>query len=80
MVQMCNLGKDAEMEKIFSTRTSFLASSPFLILLGYFEIVDAAFLEDKGHKKWLLLLNNAEMKKNKIQLNTAHWSKNNDEL
>lgn len=33
--------------------TSFLASSPFLILWGYLEIVDAAFLstENKGPYK-----------------------------
>lgn len=34
----------------FDERTSFLASSPLLILLGYLEMVDAAFLESKESK------------------------------
>lgn len=31
----------------FRAHTSFLASSPFLILVGYLEMVDAAFLDIK---------------------------------
>lgn len=39
----------------FEAQTSFFASSPFLILLGYFEIVDAAFLQEAKTNKTHLL-------------------------
>lgn len=41
-------GNNLRQKTKFSAHTSFLASSPFLILLGYLAMVDAAFL----HKKY----------------------------
>lgn len=43
-----------DIKVVFSAHTSFLASSPLLILFGYLEMVDAAFLstgqKETGHE------------------------------